>query len=70
MADNVFQPFQRLDDASGTRPNGLGLGLALTLAVAVAVAKGFTEALGGHLSVEGTPGGGATLVFSLTRAKS
>ena len=62
MADNVFQPFQRLDDASGTRPNGLGLG--------VAVAKGFTEALGGHLSVEGTPGGGATLVLSLTRAKS
>lgn len=34
MADNVFQPFQRLDDASGTRPNGLGLALALALALA------------------------------------
>jgi CheY-like chemotaxis protein len=44
LADNVFQPFQRLDDASGTRPNGLGLGLAL--AVAVAVGQGFHRGAG------------------------
>jgi two-component system sensor histidine kinase KdpD len=51
--DLVFQPFQRLDD---TTPGGVGLGLA--------VARGFTEALGGELRVDDTPGGGTTMVFS------
>lgn len=56
----VFIPFQRRGDGAGGRPNGIGLGLA--------VAKGFTEAMGGELTVEDTAGGGATLVFSLLRA--
>ncbi|MCX6497478.1 MAG: DUF4118 domain-containing protein [Arthrobacter sp.] len=51
----MFRPFQRLDDAS--RAGGVGLGLA--------VAKGFTEAMGGRLSAEATPGGGLTMVVSL-----
>jgi two-component system, OmpR family, sensor histidine kinase KdpD len=51
----LFVPFQRRGDGAG----GLGLGLA--------IAKGFTEAMGGELSLEETPGGGATFVFSLRR---
>jgi len=49
------QPFQRLGDSP--RGNGVGLGLA--------VAKGFTEAMGGELSLEDTPGGGLTVVLRL-----
>ena len=55
--DRMFEPFQRLDD---TGSGGLGLGLA--------VARGLTEALGGTLSAEDTPGGGLTMVLSLPRA--
>ncbi len=51
----IFEPFQRRGDGQG----GLGLGLA--------IAKGFTEAMDGELTVEDTPGGGATFVFSLPR---
>lgn len=51
----MFEPFQRLDDA----PAGLGIGLGL------AVAKGFTEAMGGQLNAEPTPGGGLTVVIRL-----
>lgn len=51
----MFEPFQRLDDA----PDGLGIGLGL------AVAKGFTEAMGGQLAAEPTPGGGLTVVIRL-----
>jgi two-component system sensor histidine kinase KdpD len=54
--DRVFQPFQRLGDAA---PGGVGLGLA--------VARGFTEALGGELRVDDTPGGGTTMEFSFER---
>ena len=52
--ERIFQPFQRLGDA-GTR-TGVGLGLA--------VARGFTEAVGGDIRVDDTPGGGATIVFT------
>jgi two-component system sensor histidine kinase KdpD len=52
---DMFRPFQRLDDA--TQATGVGLGLA--------VAKGFTEAMGGRLTAEATPGGGLTMVISL-----
>ncbi|SDL06897.1 two-component system, OmpR family, sensor histidine kinase KdpD [Arthrobacter sp. ov407] len=52
---DMFRPFQRLDDATHT--TGIGLGLA--------VAKGFTEAMGGRLAAEPTPGGGLTMVITL-----
>jgi two-component system sensor histidine kinase KdpD len=51
----MFRPFQRADDT--TPGTGIGLGLA--------VAKGFTEAMGGVLLAEPTPGGGLTMVIRL-----
>jgi len=53
--DRVFQPFQRLGDTDNT--TGVGLRLAL--------ARGLTEAMGGTLEPEETPGGGLTMVVSL-----
>ncbi len=55
--DQVFQPFQQLGDGSRDARRGVGLGLA--------VAKGFTEAMGGELDIEDTPGGGTTMLFRL-----
>jgi two-component system sensor histidine kinase KdpD len=51
----LFVPFQRLGDRNATV--GVGLGLS--------VARGFTEAIGGTLTAEDTPGGGLTVVISL-----
>ncbi|MCU4746546.1 MULTISPECIES: ATP-binding protein [Streptomyces] len=51
----IFEPFQRHGDIP--RGNGVGLGLA--------VARGFTEAMGGTLDAEDTPGGGMTMVLTL-----
>ena len=53
--DRVFLPFQRLGDTDNT--TGLGLGLAL--------ARGLTEAMGGTLSPDTTPGGGLTMTVAL-----
>jgi K+-sensing histidine kinase KdpD len=50
----MFVPFQRLDDRGG---DGVGLGLA--------IARGFTEAIGGTLRPESTPGGGLTMTVTL-----
>jgi len=52
----MFAPFQRLVDHS---VDGAGVGLGL------AVARGFTEAMGGTLSAEDTPGGGLTMTVAL-----
>ncbi|MFD9380426.1 ATP-binding protein [Streptomyces sp. NPDC059999] len=58
--DRIFEPFQRHGDA----PRGAGVGLGL------AVARGFTEAIGGTLTAEDTPGGGLTMVITLPMAGS
>lgn len=53
----IFEPFQRQGDAG----SGVGLGLA--------VARGLTEAQGGMLEAEATPGGGLTMVVELPGAR-
>ena len=52
--DRLFQPFQRLGDASGS---GVGLGLA--------VAHGFLDAMHGQITPDDTPGGGLTMRITL-----
>jgi two-component system sensor histidine kinase KdpD len=56
--ERMFAPFQRLGDV----PRGEGVGLGL------AVARGLTEAMGGTVTVEDTPGGGLTFVLDLPAA--
>ncbi|MEU5612341.1 sensor histidine kinase KdpD [Streptomyces sparsogenes] len=56
--DRIFEPFQRYGDS----PRGVGVGLGL------AVARGFTEAIGGTLHAEDTPGGGLTMVLAVPTA--
>jgi two-component system sensor histidine kinase KdpD len=58
--DRVFVPFQRLGDTDNT--TGVGLGLALS--------RGLTEAMGGSLEPEETPGGGLTMTISMPAAPS
>jgi two-component system, OmpR family, sensor histidine kinase KdpD len=58
--EELFVPFQRFGDAAG--PGGTGLGLA--------VARGLTEAMGGTLTAQRTPGGGLTMVVRLRRPGS
>ncbi len=56
--ERIFEPFQRYGDA----PRGAGVGLGL------AVSRGFAEAMGGTLDAEDTPGGGLTMVLTLSAA--
>ena len=56
--DKVFMPFQRFGDRDND--TGVGLGLALS--------RGLTEAMGGTLSPEATPGGGLTMILRLPAA--
>jgi two-component system sensor histidine kinase KdpD len=58
--EQAFAPFQRRDDLSTSNSAGVGLGLA--------IARGFTEAMGGTLTMDDTPGGGLTAVVSLPSA--
>ncbi|WP_426242063.1 ATP-binding protein [Nocardioides sp. LHG3406-4] len=51
----LFTPFQRLGDVP--QQDGVGLGLA--------VARGLTEAMGGTITTEETPGGGLTFILEL-----
>jgi two-component system sensor histidine kinase KdpD len=53
--DQMFVPFQRMGDTDNT--TGVGLGLALS--------RGLTEAMGGTLEPDETPGGGLTMSVSL-----
>ena len=53
--NQMFVPFQRLGDTDNT--TGVGLGLALS--------RGLTEAMGGTLEADETPGGGLTMTLSL-----
>ncbi len=58
--DRIFVPFQRLGDTDNT--TGVGLGLALS--------RGLTEAMGGTLEPEETPGGGMTMTLSLPAVRT
>ncbi|MGH3186389.1 MAG: ATP-binding protein [Streptosporangiaceae bacterium] len=53
--NRMFVPFQRLGDTDNT--TGVGLGLALS--------HGLTEAMGGTLTADDTPGGGLTMTISV-----
>jgi two-component system, OmpR family, sensor histidine kinase KdpD len=53
--NRMFVPFQRLGDTDNT--TGVGLGLALS--------RGLTEAMGGTLTADDTPGGGLTMTVSV-----
>jgi two-component system sensor histidine kinase KdpD len=54
---SVFQPFQRLGDGGPAAHDGIGLGLA--------VAQGFTDAMDAEISIDDSPGGGATVLVRL-----
>jgi two-component system sensor histidine kinase KdpD len=55
--EKLFTPFQRMGDRGGA---GVGLGLA--------VARGLTEAMGGALVADRSPGGGLTMRLRLPLA--
>lgn len=59
--EQVFEPFHRFDDSTAGGRRGLGLGLA--------IARGFTEAMGGRLTVRDAPEGGAMFVFDLSQVE-
>jgi two-component system sensor histidine kinase KdpD len=54
LRERIFEPFERFDPHSGL---GTGLGLP--------VSRRLAEILGGRLTVEDTPGGGATFLLVL-----
>ncbi|MHC8383018.1 sensor histidine kinase [Pseudomonas sp. LB3P14] len=56
----VFEPFFRLEGSRNRNSGGVGLGMT--------IAREAAERLGGHLSLEETPGGGLTAVIRLPRS--
>lgn len=56
--DRIFEPFQRLDDTQSDGGSGLGL----------AVARGFLDAMNIGLRLAETPGGGLTVILTLSAA--
>jgi two-component system, OmpR family, sensor histidine kinase KdpD len=58
--DRIFAAFQRLGDVRST----IGVGLGLT------VSRGLTEAMGGTLDPEETPGGGLTMAIMVPAASA
>ncbi len=53
----IFQAFQQIDGSTSRRFGGTGLGLAIT--------RQLTEVLGGQISLESTPGQGASFIVRL-----
>jgi signal transduction histidine kinase len=53
----AFERFGQLENADTRSQGGTGLGLSIV--------KGLTEAMGGTVELENTPGGGATFVLRL-----
>ncbi|KUM36241.1 ATP-binding protein [Arthrobacter sp. EpRS71] len=63
---DIFQPFQRFGDSpSPSSGPGGGVSAGGGIGLGLAVAKGFSEAMGGRLAAEPTPGGGLTMVVTL-----
>ncbi|MCU1659514.1 MAG: osmosensitive channel signal transduction histidine kinase [Pseudonocardiales bacterium] len=60
--ENVFLPFQRLDDRVTSTGPGVGLGLA--------IARGFVAAMRGSITLDDTPGGGLTVVVALPASET
>jgi two-component system, OmpR family, sensor histidine kinase KdpD len=60
MREHLFHPFYDLDERGARLGAGLGL----------AICKGFLTSMQGNIWIEQTPGGGATLAFSLETEKA
>jgi two-component system sensor histidine kinase KdpD len=60
VREQLFYPFYQLSERHPRLGTGLGL----------AISKGFLTLMGGQIWIEETPGGGATLAFSLPAGRT